>query len=61
MEELKCIECGGELETDDCIDFDVNDDNTVTCVFIGHCKECETSHEWVEEYQLTKIRNLKTV
>lgn len=55
---LVCLKCGGEIEYDDCYNYDCDDD-WVERFYAGHCMDCGTDHQWSELYKFESIENLR--
>lgn len=58
MEELKCLNCGGEIEYDDCYDMECWGDSVIRS-YSGHCIECNKDFLWEEVYEFKKIHDLR--
>ena len=60
MNELKCPNCGAELEEDDCYDTAIYSDSAVKYI-VGHCPNCEKEYQLKELYDFAGYDELVAV
>ena len=57
---VNCKRCNAILEDDDCYDISITDTH-IYLYKVGHCPDCETSHQWEEVYEISGIAECKAI
>ena len=61
LREPRCPKCGSfYVEYDDCIDTEFDRDYIAQFI-VGHCIECETELQWVENYRFVGVGEMGEV
>lgn len=55
----KCPHCNVEIETEDRLDFSIENQEMVECEMLGSCPECGRTYTWFESYKYLKSYDFK--